>query len=54
MGALPERFETGDVLVIPHGDAYYLADPPKAQRTYGHDDAVSFFATWLLANCHQR
>jgi Cupin len=43
MGELPERFETGDVLVIPHGDAYYLADPPEAQRTYGHDDAVSFF-----------
>jgi AraC-like DNA-binding protein len=42
-GALPERFETGDVLVIPHGDAYYLADPPEAERTYGHDDAVSFF-----------
>jgi AraC-like DNA-binding protein len=43
MGAPPERFETGDVLVIPHGDAYYLADPPEAERTYGHDDAVSFF-----------
>jgi len=42
-GALPERFETGDVLVIPHGDAYWLADPPEAERTYGHDDAVSFF-----------
>jgi hypothetical protein len=27
-GAPPERFEAGDVLVIPHGDAYYLADPP--------------------------
>ena len=42
-GAPPERFETGDVLVIPHGDAYYLADPPEAERTYGHDEAVSFF-----------
>jgi AraC-like DNA-binding protein len=39
----PERFEPGDVLVIPHGDAYYLADPPEAERTYGHEDAVSFF-----------
>ncbi len=26
-----------------HGDAYYLADPPEAERTYGHDEAVSFF-----------
>jgi AraC-like DNA-binding protein len=42
-GAPPERFETGDVLVIPHGDAYYLADPPEAERTYGHDEAVNFF-----------
>ena len=41
--APPERLETGDVLVIPHGDAYYLADPPEAERTYGHDEAVSFF-----------
>jgi AraC-like DNA-binding protein len=42
-GQQPERFEVGDVLVIPHGDAYYLADPPEAERTYGHDEAVSFF-----------
>jgi AraC-like DNA-binding protein len=38
-----ERFETGDVLVIPHGDAYYLADPADAERTYGHRDALTFF-----------
>jgi AraC-like DNA-binding protein len=42
-GQPPERLETGDVLVIPHGDAYYLADPPEAERTYGHDEAVAFF-----------
>jgi AraC-like DNA-binding protein len=42
-GRPPERLETGDVLVIPHGDAYYLADPPDAERTYGHKEAVSFF-----------
>lgn len=42
-GEPPERLEVGDVLVIPHGDAYYLADPPDAQRTYCHDDAVAFF-----------
>jgi AraC-like DNA-binding protein len=42
-GGSPERFEAGDVLVIPHGDAYYLADPPEAERTYSHDEAVSFF-----------
>lgn len=42
-GAPAERLETGDVLVIPHGDAYYLADPPDAERSYGHDEAVDFF-----------
>jgi AraC-like DNA-binding protein len=40
----PERFETGDVLVVPHGDAYYLADPASAERTYGHKDALTFFS----------
>jgi AraC-like DNA-binding protein len=38
-----ERFETGDVLVVPHGDAYYLADPPGAQAAYGPEEAVAFF-----------
>ncbi len=42
-GASAERFEVGDVLVIPHGDAYFLADPPDAQATYGTDEALSFF-----------
>jgi AraC-like DNA-binding protein len=42
-GAPSERLETGDVLVVPHGDAYYLADPPEAERTYGYDEAVAFF-----------
>jgi AraC-like DNA-binding protein len=43
MGAPPQHLEAGDVLVVPHGDAYYLADPPEAERTYGHAEAVSFF-----------
>lgn len=42
-GAPSERLETGDVLVIPHGDAYVLADPLEAERTYGHEEAVGFF-----------
>jgi AraC-like DNA-binding protein len=42
-GGPSERFETGDVLVIPHGDPYYLADPREAERTYGHEEAVDFF-----------
>lgn len=42
-GAPPERFEAGDVLVIPHGDAYYLADPPTAERTYDFGEALTFF-----------
>jgi AraC-like DNA-binding protein len=42
-GGRAERLQAGDVLVIPHGDPYFLADPPEAERTYGHEDAVSFF-----------
>jgi AraC-like DNA-binding protein len=41
--AAPERFETGDVLVVPHGDAYYLADPPGTEAAYGPEEAVAFF-----------
>jgi len=41
--APPERFEAGDVLVVPHGDAYYLADSPTTEATYGAEDAVAFF-----------
>jgi AraC-like DNA-binding protein len=41
--APPERFETGDVLVVPHGDAYYLADPRGAEAAYGPEEAVAFF-----------
>ena len=39
----PERFEAGEVIVVPHGDAYFLADPPDAQASYGGEEAVSFF-----------
>jgi AraC-like DNA-binding protein len=42
-GGRAERLEAGDVLVVPHGDPYFLADPPEAERTYGHEDAVGFF-----------
>ncbi|AMO22470.1 AraC family transcriptional regulator [Ramlibacter solisilvae] len=41
--APPESFETGDVLVIPHGDAYFLANPPDARASYGPEEAVAFF-----------
>jgi AraC-like DNA-binding protein len=37
-----ERFETGDVLVVPHGDAYCLADSPASQAAYGAEEAVAF------------
>lgn len=49
-GAPSERLETGDVLVIPHGDAYYLANPPEAERTCGHEDAVAFFRDMAAGN----
>ena len=41
--APPEEFAAGDVLVVPHGDAYYLADSPTTEATYGVEEAVAFF-----------
>jgi AraC-like DNA-binding protein len=41
--APPERFDTGDVLVVPHGHAYYLADSPGTEAAYGAEEAVAFF-----------
>lgn len=42
-GAPMQRLEAGDVLVVPHGDAYLLADPPDAPPGYGDDEAIEFF-----------
>jgi len=39
----PERFEAGDILVVPHGDAYFLADEPGTEPAYGPAEAVAFF-----------
>jgi AraC-like DNA-binding protein len=41
--AAPERLEAGDVLVVPHGDAYYLADSPTTEAPYGAQEAAEFF-----------
>lgn len=41
--APPEEFGAGDVLVVPHGDAYCLADSPASEPTYGVEETVEFF-----------
>jgi len=41
--AAPEPFGAGDVLVVPHGDEYFLAEPLDAGASYGPDEAVAFF-----------
>jgi AraC-like DNA-binding protein len=38
-----ERLETGDILVIPQGDAYFLANPPDTPTGYGPEEAIAFF-----------
>jgi AraC-like DNA-binding protein len=38
-----QRLDEGDVLVVPHGDAYLLTAPTGAPPLYGDDDAVAFF-----------
>jgi AraC-like DNA-binding protein len=42
-GAEPQPFEAGDVLMVPHGDAYYLADRPDSPAAYGTQEAIRFF-----------
>ena len=42
-GGAQEMFEAGDVLIVPHGDRYFLADPPGAQASYGPAEARAFF-----------
>lgn len=42
-GAPMRRLDAGDVLVVPHGDAYLLADPADAPPGYGDDEAIEFF-----------
>jgi len=42
-GQHPEPLSAGDVLVVPHGDRYFLAAPPDAATTYDDEEAVSFF-----------
>jgi AraC-like DNA-binding protein len=39
----PLRLAAGDVLVVPHGDAYYLAEPAGAAPCYSDADATRFF-----------
>jgi len=40
-----ETFEEGDVLIVPHGDKYFLADPAGTQASYGPAAAKTFFRT---------
>ena len=42
-GEAPLRLEAGDILVVPHGDPYYLAASPGAQAELDTEEAVRFF-----------
>ena len=42
-GKPPQRLEAGDVLVVPHGDPYFLATPPDAPPEYDDAEAMAFF-----------
>lgn len=42
-GQALERFEVGDILVVPHGDAYLLADAPTVDHACDGDEALAFF-----------
>lgn len=42
-GEAAQRMEAGDILVVPHGDPYHLANPPSAEPLASDDEAVTFF-----------
>jgi len=42
-GQPPQPLAAGDVLVVPHGDAYELASPPDALSAYSDEEARAFF-----------
>jgi AraC-like DNA-binding protein len=42
-GEPPQRLEAGDILVIPHGAPYYLANPAGTPASYSDAETVSFF-----------
>ncbi len=43
VGESPQPMQAGDILVVPHGDPYFLAAPRDAAQTYGEQEAISFF-----------
>ena len=42
-GEAAQRMEAGDILVVPQGDPYHLANPPAAEPIASDDEAVAFF-----------
>lgn len=42
-GSEPVLLETGDVVVVPHGDAYLLASDPQITSGVGTDDTLAWF-----------
>jgi AraC-like DNA-binding protein len=42
-GRQAERMEAGDILVVPHGEPYFLASPRDAPPSYDTADALAFF-----------
>jgi len=39
----PMRLETGDILVVPHGDAYYMSSAPGLRSDLSGDAVLAFF-----------
>ena len=52
-GGAAMLLEAGDILVIPHGAAYYLANPPSAESSAGDDEAVEFFRQMVAGSLPQ-
>ncbi len=42
-GIAPTRFQAGDILVFPHGDAYSMTSAPGGEVEYGEEATLGFF-----------
>jgi AraC-like DNA-binding protein len=42
-GAAPMRLDSGDILLLPHGDAYKIGDSPQFPTQQDEDSSIEFF-----------
>ena len=49
-GGAPVRLDAGDILVVPHGDAYFMASSPDVPQGAPPDAALAFFRGMAMSS----